>query len=145
MNSVAEQKKTRILILGGGFAGLHAAIHLDVTLARDPDVEITLVNRDNFFLFTPMLHEIAASDLDLTNIVNPVRKMIRHVNFFCGDVDKIDIGKKRVIVSHGFDRHSHELEYDHLILALGSVTNFFNLPGVSEHARKMKSLGDAIQ
>jgi NADH:quinone reductase (non-electrogenic) len=56
----------RILILGGGFAGLHAAIHLDGTLARDPDVEITLINRENFFLFTPMLHEVAASDLDLT-------------------------------------------------------------------------------
>ena len=49
--------------------------------------------------------------------------MIRHVNFFCGDVDKIDIEKKQVVVSHGFDRHSHTLEYDHLVLALGSVTN----------------------
>src|ERR1700751_3618708 len=92
-----------------------------------------------------MLHEIAASDLDLTNIVNPVRKMIRHINFFCGDVDKIDVERKRVTVSHGFDRHSHDLEYDHLVLALGSVTNFFKLPGVAEHALTMKSLGDAVQ
>src|SRR5437867_2202757 len=92
-----------------------------------------------------MLHEIAASDLDLTNIVNPIRKMIRPVNFFCGDVDKIDIDKKEVVVSHGFDRHSHTLEYDHLVLALGSVTNFFGLPGVAERALTMKSLGDAIQ
>src|SRR6516162_9152603 len=92
-----------------------------------------------------MLHEIAASDLDLTNIVNPIRKMIRHINFFCGDVDKIDIDRRRVTVSHGFDHHAHELEYDHLVLALGSVTNFFNLPGVAEHALTMKSLGDAIQ
>src|SRR5881397_688234 len=107
--------KTRVLILGGGFGGLYAALQFEKL--RDPRFEVTVVNRENFFLFTPMLHEIAASDLDLTNIVNPVRKMIRHVNFFCGDVDKIDIGKKRVTVSHGFDRHSHELEYDHLILA----------------------------
>src|SRR5437763_16168679 len=92
-----------------------------------------------------MLHEIAASDLDLTNIVNPVRKMLRHVNFFCGDVDKIDVEGKRVTVSHGFDRHSHELEYDHLVLGLGSVTSFFNLPGVAERALPMTSLGDAIQ
>ena len=56
-------QKTRILILGGGFAGLHAAMHLDNTLARSPDVEITLINRDNFFLFTPMLHELSVSDL----------------------------------------------------------------------------------
>jgi NADH:quinone reductase (non-electrogenic) len=53
---VTDSSKTRILILGAGFAGLHAAIHLDDTLARDPDVEITLINRENFFLFTPMLH-----------------------------------------------------------------------------------------
>ena len=62
----------RIVILGGGFAGLYAAMELEKTLARDPEVEITLVNRENFFLFTPMLHEVAASDLDITAIVNPV-------------------------------------------------------------------------
>ena len=135
--------KTRVLILGGGFGGLYAALEFEKR--RDPRFEVTVVNRENFFLFTPMLHEIAASDLDLTNIVNPIRKMIRHVNFFCGDVDKIDIEKKRVTVSHGFDRHSHDFEYDHLVLALGSVTNFFGLPGVAEHALTMKSLGDAIQ
>src|SRR5438034_3482661 len=78
--------KTRVLILGGGFGGLYAALEFEKR--RDPQFEVTVVNRENFFLFTPMLHEIAASDLDLTNIVNPVRKMIRHVNFFCGDVDK---------------------------------------------------------
>ena len=136
-------EKTRVLILGGGFGGLYAALQFEKL--RDPRFEVTVVNRENFFLFTPMLHEIAASDLDLTNIVNPVRKMIRHVNFFCGDVEKIDIESKQVVVSHGFHRHSHTLEYDHLVLALGSVTNFFNLPGVAERALTMKSLGDAIQ
>ena len=73
---MTAEHKTRILILGGGFAGLHAAMHLDRTLARSSNVEITLINRDNFFLFTPMLHEVAASDLDLSNIVNPVRKLL---------------------------------------------------------------------
>ena len=111
--------KTRVLITGGGFGGLYAALQFE--RRRDPRFEITVVNRENFFLFTPMLHEIAASDLDLTNIVNPVRKMIRDVNFFCGDVDKIDIERKRVTVSHGFNRHSHELEYDHLVLGLGRI------------------------
>jgi NADH dehydrogenase len=53
-------KTTRVLILGGGFGGLYVAMELEKTLARDPDVEVTLVNRDNFFLFTPMLHEVAA-------------------------------------------------------------------------------------
>jgi NADH dehydrogenase len=141
---MAEQDKTRIVILGGGFAGLHAAIHLDETLTRDPNIEITLVNRENFFLFTPMLHEVAASDLDLTNIVNPIRKLLKRVKFFAGEVEGIDVERKSVTVSHGFDHHHHELPYSHLVIGLGSITNFFNLPGLAEKALTMKSLGDAI-
>lgn len=136
--------KTRILILGGDFAGLHAAIHLDGTLARDPNVQITLINRDNFFLFTPMLHEVAASDLDLSNIVNPVRQMLRRVHFFAGEVESIDLQRKQVKVSHGFDRHDHDLFYDYLVIGLGSITNFFSIPGLADRALTMKSLGDAI-
>ena len=62
------QMKQKVYILGGGFGGLYTAMELDQRLAGDPNVEITLVNRDTFFLFTPMLHEVAASDLDLTTI-----------------------------------------------------------------------------
>ena len=134
----------RIIILGGGFGGLYTALHLDRTLARDPDVEVTLVNRENFFLFTPMLHEVAASDVDVTHIVNPFRKMLRRVRFFEGDVESIDLETRRVVVSHGSGHHHHALEYDHLVLALGSITNFFNLPGLQERAMTMKTLGDAI-
>jgi NADH dehydrogenase len=107
-------------------------------------VEILLVNRENFFLFTPMLHEVAASDLDLTHIVNPVRKLLKRIEFFDGDVDDIDLPGRKVIISHGSEHHSHEVEYDHLVIALGSITNFFNLPGLQERALTMKSLGDAI-
>jgi len=67
----SSNKRTRIVILGGGFGGLYAALHFDKTLARDPDVDVTLVNRENLFLFTPLLHEVAASYLDVKHIVNP--------------------------------------------------------------------------
>jgi NADH dehydrogenase len=134
----------RILILGGGFAGLYTALELERLLAKDRDTEITLVNRDNFFLFTPMLHEVAASDLDLTNIVNPVRKLLRKTQFFQGEVQAVDLERRRVTVAHGFDHHPHDLEYDRLVLGLGSTTNFFNLPGLQENALTMKSLADAI-
>src|SRR5689334_16616640 len=137
------KKKTNILILGGGFGGLYTALYLDKTLARHPDVEITLVNRDNFFLFTPMLHEVAASDLDITNIVSPVRKLVSDVEFFDGDVESVDLPGQTVTVSHG-DGHRHELPFDHLVIAPGSVTNFFGMPGLEERAITMKSLGDAI-
>jgi len=139
-----KQKRTRILILGGGFGGVYAAMEMEKILARDPGIEVTLVNRENFFLYTPMLHEVAASDLDMTHIVNPIRKLLRRVKFFNGDVEYIDLANRRVGVSHGAEHHHHDLEYDHLVLALGSITNFYNLPGLAERALTMKSLGDAI-
>ena len=138
-----DHKKARVLILGGGFSGLYTALTFERW--KPADIEVTLVNRDNFFLFTPMLHEIAASDLDITNIVNPVRKMLRYVDFFTGEVENIDLTSRAVVVSHGFDRHTHTLHYEHLVLALGSITNFFKLPGLEERALTMKSLGDAIR
>jgi NADH:ubiquinone reductase (H+-translocating) len=136
--------RKQVLILGGGFGGLYTALGLEKTLARDSDVEITLVNRQNFSLFTPMLHEVAASDLDMTHIVNPVRKLLRHVQFFHGEVEHIDLTSKQVTVVHGQERHRHELRYDYLVLALGSTTNFFGLPGLEHRAMTMKSLSDAI-
>jgi NADH dehydrogenase len=132
------------LILGGGFGGLYTALHLEKVLARDSSLEVTLVNRENFFLFTPMLHEVAASDLEMTHIVNPIRKVLRRVQFVQGQVESIDLQTRRVVVSHGGEHHHHELEYDHLVMGLGCVTNFYNLAGVEERALTMKSLGDAI-
>jgi NADH:quinone reductase (non-electrogenic) len=139
-----QREKTRILILGGGFGGLYTALELERTLARRSDVEVTLINRDNFFLFTPMLHEVAASDLDPADIVNPIRKLLKRVRFFHGRVERIDLQAKQVTVAHGYEDHPHELGYHHLVLALGSVANFFKLPGVEERALTMKSLDDAI-
>src|SRR5207248_8271604 len=113
--------RTQIVILGGGFGGIYTAMHLEKQLAHAPNVEITLVNRENFFLFTPMLHEVAASDLDITHIVNPIRKLLRNVKFFHGEVESIDLAGKRVKLFHGPDHHRHELRYDYLIIALGST------------------------
>lgn len=142
---MSTQATTRIVVLGGGFGGTYAVMELERQLGRDKQVEITLVNKDNFFVFTPMLHEVAASDLDLTHIVNPIRKLLRRAAFFHGDVLEIDLEHKAVVVAHGVDgSHAHRLEYDHLVLALGAVTNFFGTPGLADRAFTMKTLGDAI-
>ena len=74
-------KKTSIVIAGGGFAGLSAAMYLDKTLARRAEAEVTMISRENFILFTPMLHEVASGDLYPGGIVNPVRRILRHVKF----------------------------------------------------------------
>jgi NADH:ubiquinone reductase (H+-translocating) len=138
-------RKKRIVILGGGFGGVYAALHLERLLGGQSRVEICLVSRDNFFLFTPMLHEIAASDLEITNIVNPLRKLLRQVEVIVGNVDEIDLPNRRVVISQRYQEKLQQFHYDHLVIALGSVTNFYDLPGLAELAIPMKTLHDAIR
>jgi len=135
----------RIIILGGGFGGIYTALRLEKLLARRTDAEISLVTRDNYFLFTPMLHEVAANDLEETNIIKPLRKLLGRVKTFVGTVQSIDLHRRTVRVSHGLEDHGHDLPFDHLVLALGSSVNFFNLPGVEDFAVTMKSLTDAVE
>jgi NADH dehydrogenase len=136
--------KTRIVILGGGFAGVAAAQYLDRTAAKGTDVEVTLVSRENFTLFTPMLHEVAAGDLEPVHICNPLRKLLRRVTILSGDIKTIDLAARRVTISYGVRRLSVELPFDYLLLALGSETSDFGIPGVAGHAHGIKSLGDAV-
>jgi NADH dehydrogenase len=136
-------KKTSVVILGGGFAGLSAAMYLDKKLARRADTEATLISRENFILFTPMLHEVAAGDLYPGDIVNPLRRILHHVKFVQADVQAIDLSARRVRCVGGVAKLELDFEFDHLLLTLGSETNFFDLPGVSEWAVTMKSMFDA--
>ena len=136
-------KTTRIVIAGGGFAGLYAAMHFDKRLARRADVEVTLISRENFILFTPMLHEVAAGDLYPGDIVNPLRRILRHVKFIEADVQAIDLNARRVHCTGGVADRELEFEFDHLLLTLGSETNFFNMDGVRDWSVTMKSLSDA--
>src|SRR5215469_1205441 len=136
-------KTTRIVIAGGGFAGLYAAIHFDKRLARRADVEVTLISHENFILFTPMLHEVAAGDLYPGDIVNPLRRILRHVNVFEADVQSVDLEKRLVRCTAGMAERELNFEFDHLLLALGSETNFFNMDGVRDWSVTMKSLSDA--
>ena len=135
--------KTKIVIAGGGFAGLAAATYLDKRLARRADTEVVLISRENFILFTPMLHEVAAGDLYPSDIINPLRRILRHVKIVQADVKAIDPSERRVRCSGGVAQLEFQLEFDHLLLALGSETNFLDLPGLSDWAVTMKSLSDA--
>ena len=140
-----------IVIVGGGFGGVYAALELESVLKgelRAGLVAITLIARDNFFLFTPMLHEVAAGDLNPAHIVNPMHRLLKHTNFFCGEVESVDLAKKQVGVRHGGALHSHAhahvLSYDQLVLAPGSAAHFAGVPGVVQNALTMRTLGDAI-
>src|SRR6201988_1037785 len=104
-----DMKKTKIVIIGGGFAGLYAAKYLDKHLARRPDVEVTLISRENFILFTPMLHEVAAGDLSPIDIVSSLRRTLRHVNFVQAEVDRLDLTNRKVHCQAGW--RDVELEF----------------------------------
>ena len=136
-------KTTRIVIAGGGFAGLYAAMHFDKRLARRADVEVTLISRENFILFTPLLHEVAAGDLYPGDIVNPLRRILRHVKFVDADVQAIDLNARCIRCIASVADRELEFEFDHVLLTLGSETNFFNMDGVRDWSVTMKSLSDA--
>jgi NADH dehydrogenase len=136
--------KKRILILGGGFAGAYTAKYLLKRLRGVPDVEVALISRENYLLFTPMLHEVAGADVAVTNIVQPLRKMLHGARVGIAEVETIDLSKKRVRIRHKDLPNPYEVLYDQLVLALGAVTNFYHTPGLEAHALTMKTLGDAI-
>lgn len=137
---------TKVLILGAGFGGLAAALEFDKAMKSRPDLEVTLIDRENHFLFTPMLHEVAAGELEPTSIVIPIRKALKRVKFYSCDATRIDLEKRQAVVCHGYHYHGHDLRYDHLLVGMGSIiTSFFGLPGVESQALTMKSLADAVR
>jgi NADH:quinone reductase (non-electrogenic) len=136
-------KKTKIVIAGGGFAGLYAAKYFDKHLARRADIDVTLISRENFILFTPMLHEVAAGDVAPGDIVNSLRRILRHVNVIEADVQDVDLTARKVRCVHGLEGAELEFEFDHLLLTLGSETNFFDNAGIRDWAVTMKNLSDA--
>src|SRR4030095_13663431 len=112
-------------------------------LARRADVEVTLISRENFILFTPMLHEVAAGDLYPGDIVNPLRRTLRHVKFVDADVQAIDLNARRIHCIASVADRELKFEFDHLLLTLGSETNCFDMDGVRDWSVTMKSLSDA--
>ena len=136
-------RRRRVLILGGGFGGAYAAHRLARTLGKRQDVEVVLISRENYLLFTPMLHEVAAGDLYPPDIVVPLRQRLRQIRFIEGEVIDIDLSARMVRYAVGVSRRRQEMHYDYLLLALGSETNYFGMPGVAAHAATLKTLGDA--
>ncbi|HEV2521840.1 MAG TPA: NAD(P)/FAD-dependent oxidoreductase [Candidatus Acidoferrales bacterium] len=131
----------RVVVVGAGFGGLQAVTHLDSEFRRERDVEILLVSNQNYLLFTPLLPQIASSYTDPRHIVQAVREIRgrRKYRFRREAVRGVDAPTKRLIVESGF------IEYDALILAPGSRTEYFNTPGAVEYSWDYKSLQDAVE
>lgn len=135
-------ERPRIVILGGGFAGIATAARLEHVL-REDEAEIALVSRENFSLFTPMIPEVSSGGLASRHIVTPIRAQLRRTRFYLGDVLSIDLAARRVEIAHALLETEATLRFDHLVLALGSVTSTFGLPGVAEHSLPLRTLDDA--
>src|SRR6202048_3970091 len=133
---------TRIVVLGGGFAGVAVAGRREKKLRRD-EAEIALVSRDNFTLFTPMLPEVSSGGLEPRHVATPVRAQLRRTAFVLGEIAALDLEQRAVEARHPITGQTTRLPYDQLGLALGSVTSTFGIPGVAEHALPLKTLEDA--
>ena len=143
-----DSPKKRIVILGGGFAGMTAAECLERELQKDPSVSITLVSETNALLFTPMLAEVAGSSLEPSHISTPLRTTLHRTEFIRGRVTAVDLDNQRIMLDAGIDRGEScqsELSYDHLVFALGAVSNYLGLSNVQKQAFDFKSLIDAIR
>jgi NADH dehydrogenase len=144
-----REEKKRIVILGGGFAGMRTAECLEKQFRGDSAVSITLVNETNALLFTPMLAEVAGSSLEPSHISTPLRSSLHRTEFIRGRADEIDLEGHRVIlegerVSDG-SKPRREIPYDQLVIALGSVSNYLGLENIEKLAFNFKSLLDAIR
>ena len=134
----------KILILGGGFAGVECCLDLESYFKNNNDVEISLVSEDNFLLFTPMLPQVASGTIETRHIVTAIRTLINKTRFFEGRIKNIDPYGKTVTLYGTAENRGIQLHYDFLVIALGSQTNFFGMKDVEDNAYTMKTLNDAV-
>lgn len=134
-----------IVILGGGFAGMTTALALEQELRGDQPAKVMLVSNQNALLFTPMLAEVAGGSLEASHISTPLRTSLRRTDFVRGQVESVDFDRRVVRVSSvgGNLGTGREIPFDHLVLALGSASNYFGAGNIERHSFDFKTLLDA--
>jgi NADH dehydrogenase len=137
------EQTTRIVIIGGGFAGTAIALRLERTFRRERNVEITLIDSENYFTFTPLLPEVPSGSIQPKHIVFPLRGLLKRTMVRQAEVKAIDLEQRTVTAAHCRACGNYTVPFDHLVLALGSVPNYFGLPGAADNALTMKTLADA--
>ena len=139
-----SREKKRILVLGGGFAGVECTLKLESYFKNNSNIEITLISEDNFLLFTPMLPQVAAGTIETRHIVTPIRTLIKKTKFYEAKIKNIDPYGKIVTLFGTKESRGMRIHYDFLVVALGSQTNFFGMKDVEENSYKMNTINDAI-
>ncbi|MEM7336111.1 MAG: FAD-dependent oxidoreductase, partial [Chloroflexota bacterium] len=134
----------RVVIIGGGYAGVAAAQALEKELANDKHVSITLVSQNNFLIHTPMLSEVSASAVNAQNISPSLRSFFKNVQVVQSDIENIDVEAQTVHLSPDTRSQKKALPFDHLVLTTGSIPNYFGNQAIENEAFSFKSLDDAI-
>jgi len=135
-----QVKQTRVLIIGGGFGGVYTAITLEKHLKASDNVEVGLISKENYLVFQPMLPEVISGSIGILDTIAPIRRLCPKTNLYTREVESIDLKNKRVMTSAGFRPQTSQLEYDHLVIAVGNITSFSGQPGLAEHALPFKYL-----
>jgi NADH dehydrogenase len=136
----------RIVILGGGFGGVYTAVHLGKLMTPEERraVEVVVVSRDNYMVFQPLLPEVISGSVELNHVICPIRRLARSARLYTREVEAVDLARRRVRLSPGAQPVPVTLEYDHLVLALGTQLDAGKIPGMKEHASPFKYLRDAL-
>jgi NADH:ubiquinone reductase (H+-translocating) len=137
-------RKKRIIILGGGFGGVYTAMHLEKLFKNEKNWEICLINKENYFVYQPMLAEVVGGAVDLLDTVSSIRRLLPKTKLYVREIEKIDTDNKKIVLAPKFSHREEEIPYDHLVIALGNVTDFRGMAGLHEHALPFKTLADAV-
>lgn len=143
-SSMTGQQPLRIVILGGGFAGMAVARTLERKVGRNAEFEVHLVNNENYVVFQPLLPEVVSCGIEPSHILNPIRQLCRRLHFHCASVETIDTAQQTVSIVGTDKRIERTLHYDHLVIALGLTIDLSRNPGMTEHSLPIKTLGDAF-
>jgi NADH dehydrogenase len=143
---IRRSRQKRIVILGGGFGGVYVAVYLGKLFSSRElkEIEILLVNRENYIVFQPLLPEVISGSVKLNHVIAPIRRMAPKAQLYTREVESIDPIARRVTLSPGIRPTSISLRYDHLVIAMGTRLDYSKIPGMHEHASPFKYLSDAL-
>ncbi len=133
-----------VVIAGGGFGGVYAAMHLGKLLRSVDALDVTVINRENYMVFQPLLPEVISGSIDLLHCITPIRRLCPGAQLISREIEEIDLQRKVVTTAPGFGPRPLEVPYDYLIVALGTVNDFSSMPGLKEHALPFKNMADAL-
>jgi NADH dehydrogenase len=141
------ESKQRIVILGGGFAGVYTAMYLEkgMTAAEREQIEVTIVSNENYIVFQPLLPEVISGTIETLHCITPIRRLARRAKLYTRQIEEIDLTRKTVRLAPEYRPKPITLDFDHLVICLGTRLNYDLVPGMREHAIPFKYLGDALR